>query len=178
LFAVAQRQLTMKKLNFLPIAFLTLTLPAFGAVDLSKLPPASKRTDVTFEKDIKPLFEASCIRCHGEQRPKAGLRLDSREGVLKGTKDGAVVVPGKSAESDLVIAVSRLDEETAMPPTRRQGGKGGKGGGPGGPQGSNTNNAGGPGGPPGGKKGFGAPPKPLTPEQVGLVRAWVDQGAK
>jgi len=31
---------------------------------------------------------------------------------------------------------------------------------------------------PGGPGGFGPPPKPLTPEQVGLIRAWVDQGAK
>jgi hypothetical protein len=40
----------------------------------------------------------------------------------------------------------------------------------------------GPGGPPpggpGGQHNFGPPPKPLTAEQVGLVRAWIDQGAK
>jgi hypothetical protein len=149
------------------------------AVDLTKLPPASTQTEVTYAKDIKPLFEASCIRCHGAERPKAGLRLDTLEGVLKGSKEGKVVEAGKSAESDLVIAVAQLDPETAMPP------KPGRRGGPGGPGAQ-----GGPGGPPGGMRGTNAPaggpgqraqppaPKPLTPEQVGLVRAWIDQGAK
>jgi cytochrome c5 len=163
-------------------------------VDLSKLPPAAAKKNVTYEKDIKPLFDASCIRCHGEQRPKAGLRLDTRDGSLKGSKDGKVIEPGNSKESLLVLAVSQLDEEKAMPPKfkpgrRGPGGPGGHGGpgGPGGPPpGAHDGNPqqpggpppGGPGGPGGGRGGFGPPPKPLTPEQVGLVRAWIDQGAK
>src|SRR6266404_3329833 len=93
--------------------------PAPAAPDLSKLPPAAKQEGVTYSKDIAPLFEASCIRCHGGQKPKAGLRLDSLEGVLKGSKEGKVVIPGKSEKSDLVIAVARLDPETAMPPAQR-----------------------------------------------------------
>ena len=136
------------------------------AVDLSKLPPASKQENVTFDKDIKPIFEASCARCHGADRPKAGFRVTTLEGVLKGTKDGKVVTPGKSAESDLVIAVSLLDPEMAMPPkpkAPKRAPDGGPGAAPGGPQGA---------------KPPGTPPKPLTQEQVGLVRAWIDQGAK
>ena len=39
----------------------------FSKLDLSKLPPASTQKGVTFEKDIKPLFEASCTGCHGAQ---------------------------------------------------------------------------------------------------------------
>src|SRR2546421_9998 len=72
-------------------------------IDVSKLPPAASRKDVTYEKDIRPMLQASCLRCHGEQRPKAELRLDSREGVLKGGKDGQVVVPGDSKKSLLGI---------------------------------------------------------------------------
>ncbi len=152
--------------------------------DISKLPPASTKKGLTYATDIRPLFEASCTRCHGEERPKAGLRLDSLEGVLKGTKDGKVVIPGKSTKSQLVIAVAQIDDETAMPPKKKPGrgpgGPGGPGGGPGGQAGPGGpgGGPGGPGGPGGGKGGFGPPPKPLTPEQVGLVRAWVDQGAK
>ena len=146
------------------------------AVDLTRLPPASKQENVTFDKDIKPLFEASCMKCHGAERPKAGLRLTTLENVLKGSKEGKVIEVGKSEKSDLVISVAQLDPETAMPPKPRA-----RKGGPGGPGGS-----GGPGGPPDGKGGpgpepgkqQGPPPKPLTPEQVGLVRAWIDQGAK
>src|SRR5436189_4797764 len=98
--------------------------------DLSKLPPPADAKNVTYDKDVRPLFEASCFRCHGAERPKGGLRLDSREAVLKGGEDGAVVVPGKSQESSLVVAVAQLDDETAMPPKRGRGGPGGFGGGP------------------------------------------------
>src|SRR5262245_53222177 len=95
---------------------------AAASVDLTKLPPAAKQDGVTYAKDIKPIFESSCLRCHGSERPKAGLRLDSLESALKGSKDGKVIVPGKSQESQLVIAVARLDEEKAMPPKPRAGG--------------------------------------------------------
>lgn len=162
---------------------------AFAGIDLSKLPAPSKQKDVTYAKDIKPLLDASCIRCHGAERPKAGLRLDSLDGVLKGSKEGPVVAKGDSAKSFLVEAISQLDPETAMPPKRGggrgPGGPGGPGGfgGPGGQRGTNAP-GGGPGQRPGGPGGTGGPgsnqppPKPLTAEQVGLVRAWIDQGAK
>jgi hypothetical protein len=174
--------------------------------DLSKLPPASDKKGLTYAKDIKPLFEASCFRCHGEDRQKGGLRLDSLEATLKGGEDGKVIVAGKSEKSPLVVAVAQIDDETAMPPKKGPGGRGpgGPGGpgkgpgardggpkGPGGPEARNLPpraNDGKDGGPgrPGGPSGFGGPgggrggppPKPLTPEQVGLVRAWIDQGAK
>ena len=142
-------------------------------IDLSKLPPAATKKGLSYSTDIKPLLEASCTRCHGQDRPKAGLQLTSLAAILKGSKEGKVVVPGDSKKRILVIAAAQIDDETAMPPKRGPG-HGGPGGGrpPGGQQGG-----GGPGGP-GGPGGFGPPPKPLTAEQVGLVRAWVDQGSK
>ena len=148
-----------------------------SAIDTSKLPPPSARKDVTYAKDIKPLLDTSCIRCHGSERPKAGLRLDSFEGILKGSKEGPVVVKGDSAKSFIVEAISQLDPETAMPPKPR-GGRGGRGA-SGGARGTNAPSAGAQGQRPGGPGGGNfAPPKPLTAEQVGLVRAWIDQGAK
>src|SRR5580765_2798154 len=113
------------------IALLSLAAPlALAAPDLSKLPPPAKKDGVTYAKDIRPLFEASCLRCHGNERPKAGLRLDSLEGVLKGSKEGKVLVKGDSAKSLIVEAVSQLDPETAMPPKKKagRGGPGGPGG--------------------------------------------------
>src|SRR5579872_3013027 len=117
-------------------------------VDLSKLPPPVDKTGVTYAKDIQPMLEASCTRCHGAERPKAGLRLDSLEGALKGSKDGKVIAPGNSKDSLLVVAVSQLDEEKAMPPKFKPGRHGP--GGPGGP-------GGGPGGPPAGGPGHDGP---------------------
>jgi len=146
--------------------------------DLAKLPPPAKAPGVTYAKDIRPMFEPSCFRCHSGDRPKAGLRLDSLDSVLKGSREGRVIIPGESEHSALVIAVARLDEENAMPPKGRQGsfrsGPGRPGGGPppNAPNGGGQPSHGGlGGGPP-------QPPKPLTAEPVGLIRAWVDQGAK
>ena len=156
-------------------------------IDVSKLPPVADKKEVTYAKDIRPLLEASCFRCHGEQRPKGGLRLDSLEAVLKGGEDGKVVVAGDSKKSLLVAAAAQLNDEIAMPPKRGGGGPGNRppGGGnpPPGTTGTNAPAARGPGGfggggPGGGKGGFGPPAKPLTAEQVSLIRAWIDQGAK
>ena len=144
------------------LGIVALAMPTLaGTPDLSKLPPAARQKGVAYEKDIRPIFDASCVRCHGANRPKADLRLDSLEAALKGGEHGKVIVAGKSEKSGLVIAVARLDEEKAMPPAMKPGR--GPGGGPGGP---------------GGPGGLGSPPKPLTTEQVALVRAWIDQGAK
>ena len=46
-------------------------------IDTSKLPPASDKKGVTYDKDIKPIFEKSCFKCHGPEKQKAKLRLDS-----------------------------------------------------------------------------------------------------
>lgn len=166
---IQQTELTyMKTTRLIVSAFLALGISsALAEVDLSKLPPASARKDITFEKDIKPLFDASCVRCHGEKQKKGGIRVDSLEAVLKGGKEGTIVEVGNALKSSLLISVSQLDPETAMPPKQRAKKPGA--------QGNSGTNA------PAGGAGGGAnlpPPKPLTPEQVGLVRAWIDQGAK
>ena len=152
-------------------------LAAQVQVDLNKLPPPVSKTGLTYANDIRPLFENTCFRCHGEQRQRGGLRLDSLEALLKGGEDGKVVVPGKSKESPLVIAVAQLDEETAMPPKQRPGQFGGPGGfaGPGG--------FGGRGGGPGASvarqmiaQGDKNGDKQLTKDELAaLVNAWFDK---
>lgn len=159
-----------------------------GEIDLSKLPPPAQQANVTYAKDIRPLFEASCFGCHGEEKQKGKIRLDSLEAVLEGGHEGKIVRPGDSQKSSLVIAVAQLDEETAMPPKPRRRGPGGpEGRGPGNgeqgerrdrPQDRGEDGAQGRRGGEGAPRNFGPPPKPLTPEQVGLIRAWIDQGAK
>ncbi len=71
--------------------------------------------DEFFENSIRPLLADHCLRCHGEERPKAGLRLDSRAALLAGGKRGAAAVAGDPSASLLVQAVRR-DGELAMPP--------------------------------------------------------------
>jgi len=159
------------------VASLTTTgLSARAGIDLSKLPSPAAQQGVTYEKDIRLLFEASCVRCHSGDRPKAGLRLNSLEGVLHGSKDGKVVVPGSSEKSPLVVAVSRLDPKMIMPPPPRQPRRGRAGGSTDSPPNGTAPANGGDHQPP--QRPMPPPPKPLTPQQVGLIRAWIDQGAK
>ncbi len=54
-----------------------------------------------FETDVLPLFQAKCLRCHGEKSKKAELDLRTRAGILKGSESGPVVQPGKPEESPL-----------------------------------------------------------------------------
>ena len=113
-------------------------------IDASKLPPASTKQGVTYTSDIKPIFEKSCTKCHGAEKQKGKLRLDSLETALKGGEDGKVIEPGNSAGSILVANVAHVgDEDEYMPP-------------------------------PDNKDKI----PPLTKEQIGLIRAWIDQGAK
>src|SRR6266404_497486 len=124
----------------------------FSKLDLSKLPAPAEKKGLSYTTDIRPMLETSCFRCHGQQRPKGDLQLDSLEALLKGGKDGKVVITGDSKKSPLVIAAAQIDDETAMPPKR---GPGRGGPGPGGPGGF-----GGPGNPP---PGGGNPPGPKGP---------------
>ncbi|MBI3209829.1 MAG: hypothetical protein HYZ37_13160, partial [Candidatus Solibacter usitatus] len=50
-------------------------------IDPSKL-PAAAQTAIDFNRDIRPLFERSCFRCHGPERPKSGFRLDAYRHVV------------------------------------------------------------------------------------------------
>jgi hypothetical protein len=148
------------------------------AVDLAKLPPPSTQKGVTYDKDIQTIFKASCFDCHAEKVHKSDLRLDSLAAALKGSRDNAqVIVPGKSEKSDLVINICwEAGPEHPMPPKPRPA--------RGGPRpGANADPAaGGPTPPPPGPGGPGGPGgqphKELTPDQIGLIRAWIDQGAK
>jgi mono/diheme cytochrome c family protein len=132
----------MKATAFLPFLVVVTAAASLSAadVDVSKLPAASTKTGLSFDKDIKPIFDKSCIKCHGAEKQKGKLRLDTLEATLKGGENGESVVKGNSAKSPLVHTIARLDPDAAMPPD-------GKG-------------------------------DPLSKEQIGIVRAWIDQGAK
>jgi mono/diheme cytochrome c family protein len=111
--------------------------------DTRSLPAPSKKADVTYVRDIRPIFREHCFACHGEQNQFAGLRLDTLKDTLKGTNEGPIIVPGKSRQSTLVIAVAQLDDATAMPP----------------PLSSGKSNR-------------------LSSKEIGLIRAWIIQGAR
>lgn len=71
-----------------------------------------------WREKVSPLLASSCIECHGAKKAKRNLRLDSREGILKGGRGlGPAVVPGKPDESPLLkVCLLPRDDELAMPP--------------------------------------------------------------
>jgi mono/diheme cytochrome c family protein len=73
-----------------------------------------------FETRVRPLLAQHCFECHGPDKQKSGLRLDSAEAVRKGGASGEPpVVPGDPAKSLLIKAVRHADGVTAMPPKKK-----------------------------------------------------------
>jgi hypothetical protein len=125
--------------NFAAILFFIAATAAAADTNSVTLPaPASGQ--ILFDRDVRPIFEQSCFRCHGPEKPKSHFRLDNRPDAMKGgdenTRD---VVPGQGDQSKLIFYVAGLDKDIQMPPPDRG--------------------------------------QPLTPAQVGVLRAWIDQGA-
>jgi len=140
----------MKMTNTIKLTAVALTATfglaiAAAAQDAGTLPPASTKQGVTYATDIKTILDASCVKCHSGDKPKARLKLDNLENTLKGGKDGKIVTAGDSANSLIVKSIAHLtgDHDQWMPPMNNRAGI-----------------------------------KPLTPEQISLIRAWIDQGAK
>src|SRR5271155_4763452 len=70
--------------------------------------------EISFTKDIQPIFQASCWKCHGPSVQSSGLDLSSRESALKGGKGGAALGPGDAQKSRMYRMAAGL-EKPAMP---------------------------------------------------------------
>ena len=97
---------------FLALACLSLNLSVAAPVELSK-----EQTDF-FETKVRPILSGHCYKCHSLEQGKAkgDLTLDTREGVLKGGKDGVVLKPGDPDGSLLITAIGYQDPDLQMPP--------------------------------------------------------------
>jgi hypothetical protein len=69
----------------------------------------------SFQKDLKPLFDAKCVRCHGDKVHKANLDLRTLDAVIAGGDSGAVIVPGNPDKSLLFEKVHKGE----MPPAKK-----------------------------------------------------------
>jgi len=78
---------------------------------------APARADVDFVKDIQPLLEKACIKCHSGPKAKGGLSFETKETLLKGGSEGKVVVVGKAAESKIhKVVIAPKTDDMRMPP--------------------------------------------------------------
>src|SRR5204862_1479230 len=76
-------------------------------------PPSIPKID--FVRDVQPVFKASCLKCHGPEKPKGQFRLDSKPHALKGGVSGKVILPGKGADSPLIKLLLLGDPDERMP---------------------------------------------------------------
>ncbi len=67
-----------------------------------------------FEKKVRPVLAEQCYKCHGAEKQKAALRVDSRAAILKGTEDGPVIVEGKPEQSSFIKSL-RHEGDSKMP---------------------------------------------------------------
>jgi hypothetical protein len=82
----------------------------------NQLPP-SAGVKINFDRDVRPIFETSCVRCHGPEKPKSHFRLDNGESALKGGDENTNdIVPGDSSRSLLINYVTRQVPDMEMPP--------------------------------------------------------------
>ena len=74
--------------------------------------------EINFDRDVLPILSAHCFKCHGrdEAQRKGKLRLDVRADALAARDDFRPIVPGKPAESELLLRVMSKDEDERMPP--------------------------------------------------------------
>ncbi len=76
---------------------------------------AAHGQSVSFDRDVLPLLQAKCFRCHNGQRAEGGLRLDRRDSVLKGGDSGRILISGNAADSLLLERIKSSDESLRMP---------------------------------------------------------------
>src|SRR5690349_1985811 len=72
-----------------------------------------------FETRVRPILVDQCLRCHGAQKQKAGLRLDTREHLVRGSSGGPVIVAGKPEQSLFIKAITHADPDVKMPPDKK-----------------------------------------------------------
>jgi mono/diheme cytochrome c family protein len=112
--------------------------PKSGGTKAPASLPAAPDRKIDFVRDVRPIFQQKCYRCHGPENQKSGYRLDVRSvAMTKGDAYAPNILPGKAADSPLLRFVAGLDDDVAMPPEGQR----------------------------------------LTATDVGLLRAWIDQGA-
>src|SRR6185503_14752747 len=81
------------------------------------VPIALRAAAPDFTKEIKPILEQNCLKCHGEEQKRGGLRLHTKAAAITGGDTGTTLVPGKSKDSPLYTTTIRpADADGVMPP--------------------------------------------------------------
>jgi uncharacterized membrane protein len=90
-------------------------LTAYMPAGLKRIALLTTKTPPTsfYAMHINPIFDSNCATCHGAAKSNGGLRLDSYDALMKGGKDGAVILAGDPQRSLLLQRVT-------LPPDHKQ----------------------------------------------------------
>ncbi len=70
-----------------------------------------------FERDIRPVLEQHCLKCHGPDKQSGGMRFDQRQVPLAGGDSGTpAITPGQPAHSQMLLRLTSTNKEDWMPP--------------------------------------------------------------
>lgn len=96
-----------------PAAFASLLAPAMLCADAAN--------DQIFLTKVWPIIDKNCTGCHGADKQKGKLRLDTRDGWIAGGEDGKIVVAGSPDKSDVILAIKYMakDDDHNMPPKKK-----------------------------------------------------------
>lgn len=92
---------------------------ALWASDVTAEADAKRSQMEFFENQIRPLLAERCYSCHGDEKQKGGLRLDSLQSMLHGGDSGAAVVAGKPEDSLMIESIRYQNEDIQMPPKEK-----------------------------------------------------------
>jgi hypothetical protein len=95
-----------------------LLITAFAAASIAQAAESDQEGIAFFESRIRPALAKYCYECHSEEpgKSKGGLRVDTREALLKGGESGPAVVPRSLEKSLLFQAITSTDKDAQMPP--------------------------------------------------------------
>ncbi len=93
---------------------LLIVLPVLG------LAPADESRETFFELNVRPVLTTECLPCHGGKKTSSGLKVDSREALLKGGDRGPAIAPGAPDKSLLIQAIRQTHDEVKMPPAPKR----------------------------------------------------------
>ena len=88
----------------------------FGAIVLLT---SCGQKEISFSADVQPILKQYCMECHaagGQGSEKSGLQVSSYESLMKGTRFGAIIKPGDTLTSAMIMLVEgRADASIKMP---------------------------------------------------------------
>lgn len=81
----------------------------------TQLEKAKSLIPVSFEHEVAPILNESCVRCHGADQASANLRMDTFNGLAKGGRSGVPVAPGVPGRSGIMLRMSSPNDQDRMP---------------------------------------------------------------